>query len=440
MLEAPIPLKRCKLFVDTSVMDTICNLDPKQRSDIQEKHKTRIAAFRKEKADLIATKRAKIRALIDELIADASRGINGNTKNECVTLALLSLMACHYLEDTEVLTQIASAVTPSLLSSTCFSRAFATTKIVGLLAARQRILSVPDYIYKHEYENAPTPANETSRERFCSVTISPEVAHAHKPELGQRVYVDKMPFGWLCIPPYLRRYSGTVPCSLSKTKAADALGEMMKSTDFMGKLVAEAVLDHEAKEEQRLSKEGNEPRSKIDFILRTFMSRQFGSSDYFSQIFATLSHDSYTIKTKFFNPNQAVFYQSCFEYYGMPAGEMIPCRTRVAQDVRCAYREAPCWRKEEQCPGFGTGVGGRIPSGVEAVRGQVVRRVQDLLLRPAGPGHHACAHGGSSPRGTSCRRWWMTSVRLSLSSSVRATPIASPPSVPRSYPHFTLPT
>eukprot|EP01022_Parablepharisma_sp_SALTPOND_P017318 TRINITY_DN2739_c0_g1_i1.p1 TRINITY_DN2739_c0_g1~~TRINITY_DN2739_c0_g1_i1.p1 ORF type:complete len:1715 (-),score=212.94 TRINITY_DN2739_c0_g1_i1:5488-10632(-) len=325
LVQIPVHKKRFSGAVKAEAMDHISGVSVKEREEIQVKYKDKIETLYKEKQDAKMMKIAKIKELLEELMGKAAiiaqengNGSVTNIKNECMVMALLSLLIGHFENAPEALIKLANSLVGSLTGGANYSRAFAAARITEILTLRQRQLVKPTYIYKHEYSDNQPLAKEDSPARFASITLTPELLYSKGLSEGNILYIDKAGFGWIDIPPYLRFYKGNIGFAVlpPELQKIDLLGELLNTPEYVAKLLNQAMSGHEVKEEQRLMKEGEESKSKLDFIIKAFLSRQFGSDDQFSQIFSMLHNESYAIKTKFFNPNEAVFYQSCFEFYG----------------------------------------------------------------------------------------------------------------------------
>lgn len=309
LIEAPIKRKRIYCLLKSNTIDIIYNIPKEERDSIREKQKTTIELMMKVKSDRKELKQAKIRELTENLLK-----VNiTNAKNENLKIALLSLLSSHFENNNEVLAAITSTIASSLLSTNYFCRAFSALRLINILALRQKNKEKPEFITKDEYKQNEAGFGE---ERMCRVNIDPTVFYKHGITEETKIFIDKTQFGWQSVPPYVKIYKGGV--SFDKVteveKKTDSFGEIIFSEEFVNKLINQSILDHESKEEQQLMNEREEGRSLIEMIFASLGNA--GKADMFSQVFSLLFHDPYSNNSKFFNSNQAAFYQSIFEFYG----------------------------------------------------------------------------------------------------------------------------
>jgi len=329
-LQAPYRFKRFNGILKNGLMIEFNNLDPKFREEIQHKFATQISELTTEKQELFTLQENTIKSLCDDVLnkkilalkETQNNGINpnialSNIKNQCLLISAISLLAQHFYNNQEILQKLTNLLSNIMISGSVFSRNFAANRISEILGMKQHLLSPSLYIFKSEYQNIPQPnLSELSPNRFCDLTLKPELLYSKNLTDADQLFIDKNNFGWITIPPYLRFYNkgiGFSTLSLEQKKT-ELLYEMLNNQDFVGKLLSQALLDHESKEEQNLMKETS-GKGQAD-IFASYLNRMFGNSDIFSTLFGFLFREPFMQRSKYFDPNQALFYQSCFEFYG----------------------------------------------------------------------------------------------------------------------------
>lgn len=332
LIESPIKLKTTHYELKTNWNNLILCFSKNEYEGIIEKNKFKIELFKKEKADLESKRSVKIKEVLNWLLKK-EYDKTANSKIECLKIALISMLP----KIEENLTEKTNSIIPSLMSQAPYSRNFAVSRLIDIFALRQRSLVSSIYIKKAQFESLKIRAIENG-DRFSALKDN-----------ERNFYVDKSVFGWLSLPPFIKFYENKIPFSrLSESeKKLDSLGSIFENQEYVNKLIEQSIFDHESQEEEQLTSERGEKKSKVEFVFRNFMKNHSGANDFTSQLFSQIFLTHYTAKSKFFNPNQAAFFQSVFEFYGISICSLIIFRNISNAYIFKHFEQKNIGRKEK---------------------------------------------------------------------------------------------
>jgi len=236
------------------------------KENIAEDKEEEIAQLKKSE-EFNNLKKMKMFKLISELTKNEHKNLG--FKSDTMIICVLSFIAPHYDTDAKVLKVISNAISELIFSSDNLTQGLAVSRLIEIMALRQRNEFLPTFHYPGEIEFSV-------KDRYTKIDA----------------YIDKKNFGWFSPPPYIRLYPSIVE------REDDELYQKICNKEWVKKSLAISLKGHDDMQENE--------EDEIEMI----------ENSLWLQTILTIFEQRYTIQAELFNPVQAGFYQSLFEYYG----------------------------------------------------------------------------------------------------------------------------
>lgn len=251
-------------------------------------------------------KAAKLNELLAHLTIKVQVDKLNNAKNEIMAICVLLLISNNFQSNPDILQVISSELSKVLLNSNSLTHSAAGLVLIQVLYFRQKLQRQTEYIFKEEYYEQNKNMTFDTEERYCKVQLSKDLKNLHNIHDDELIYIDRIHHGWLCIPPYIKIYKQRG----SHDGNEDLLEKMLRDPEFVENLLQQYVKEHEDQEE----KDSILIPSRY---LEKYENGQNGSLSYLYKLIATFFQPNYCFRSELFNPIQAGFFQSLFEFYGM---------------------------------------------------------------------------------------------------------------------------